>query len=292
MEWASLSLLAAFGQALGWALKKKALNKSGVNNFTGFISYVVAGIFLAAIYSLFSRTEVIFSLVFWWSILWIVLLNVLAVWAGYRALDKSSLSTLMPFMALTALAIVPIEYLLRHVLPTHWQFFGMGLIVFGAIVIALGKAPTRGSFEVAGYFAITLICYSIASPLMGVAVSESGSGLFTAVIMHLGIAIGFIPLIFIAKEKSVIQSLRQRGELSKMVIWMILAGIVVALLENGPINIALETAKASEVFALKRTMPFFAMIIGFFLFQEKITWRHILGTILLVFGSVLTIWFR
>lgn len=292
MEWALLSLLAAFGQALGWALKKKALNKSGVNNFTGFISFAVAGIILAAIYFVFSRTEVTLSPAFWWATLWIVLLNILGVWTGYRAIDRGSLAALMPFMALTALTIVPIEYLLRNVLPTHWQLLGMGFVAFGAIIIALEKKPTREALAVAGYFAVTLICYSIASPLMGVAVSESGSGLFSAAIMHLGIALGFIPLILIAKEKNTIQKLRKGNEWSKMVAWMILAGAVIAILENGPINIALETAKASEVFALKRTMPFFALILGILLFQEKISKHHIWGTLFLVAGSVLTILFR
>lgn len=50
MEWALLSILGAFGQALGWGLKKKALNQSGVNNLTGFVGYSAAGMALTLLY--------------------------------------------------------------------------------------------------------------------------------------------------------------------------------------------------------------------------------------------------
>jgi drug/metabolite transporter (DMT)-like permease len=73
---------------------------------------------------------------------------------------------------------------------------------------------------------------------------------------------------------------------------MVLAGIVIAMIENGPVAIALENATASEVFALKRTMPFFALLLGMFMFNEKITRRHVLGTVFLIIGSILIVWFQ
>lgn len=198
----------------------------------------------------------------------------------------------MPFISLTALAIVPIEYLLRGTVPTTYQLWGMIVVVLGAVVIAAKEKPTKESLAVAGYFTVTLICYSITSPLMGVAVSESGSGLFAAVAMHLGIAIGFIPLVIFSRESETVRELKKEGRWSRLFMWMVLAGIVIAVFENGPINVALETATASEVFALKRTMPFFALILGVLMFNEKITRRHVIGTALLVIGSIHIIWFR
>lgn len=43
MTWIFLSLLSAFGQAFGWALKKKSLENKGVNNTLGLVSFLVAG---------------------------------------------------------------------------------------------------------------------------------------------------------------------------------------------------------------------------------------------------------
>lgn len=293
MEWALLSILGAFGQALAWGLKKKALNQSGVNNITGFVGYAAAGVTLTLLYFLIERgIEVHLTTTFWIAIFFIVVFNILAAWSGYRAIDKGALSVLMPFISLTALAIVPIEYLLRGTVPTMYQLWGMAVVVLGAVVIAAKEKPTKESLTVAGYFAVTLVCYSITSPLMGIAVNESESGLFTAVVMHLGMAIGFIPLVLISHESDTVRELKKGGRWSRLFMWMVLAGIVIAVFENGPINVALETATASEVFALKRTMPFFALILGVMMFGEKITKRHVIGTALLVIGSIFIIWFR
>lgn len=293
MEWVFLSILGAFGQALSWGLKKKALNQSGINNVIGFVGYATAGATLTLLYCLLEKGGgVHLTSTFWVAMLFIVVLNVIAAWTGYRAVDKGNLSMLMPFISLTALTIVPIEYVLRNTIPTIYQLWGMVVVVFGAIVIAMNEKPTKESFTVAGYFTITLVCYSVTSPLMGIAVNESGSGLLVAVIMHLGIALGFISLLLISREHNTIYELKREGHFTRLFMWMVLAGVVIAVFENGPINVALETATASEVFALKRTMPFFALILGVLMFNEKITRRHIFGTALLVIGSALIIWYR
>jgi len=293
MEWVFFSILGAFGQALSWGLKKKALNQSNVNNLTGFVGYAAAGVTLTLLYLFLKKGDVVhLTTTFWVTMFFIVVLNVIAAWTGYRAIDKGNLSMLMPFISLTALTIVPIEYVLRDTVPTIHQLWGIGVVVLGAIGIAMKEKPTKESFAVAGYFAVTLICYSITSPLMGVAVYESGSGLFTAVVMHLGIALGFVPLLLISREHNIIRELRREGRFTQLFMWMVLAGVVIAIFENGPINVALETATASEVFALKRTMPFFALILGVLMFNEKITRRHMFGTAFLVIGSALIIWYR
>lgn len=293
MYWIFLSLLSAFGQAFGWALKKKALKNKGVNNTLGIVSFLVAGVILAFLWGM--KNDWVLPVItrsFLFATTVVIALNVVAVWAGYRALDKAALSALMPFMAVTSLAIVPIEYLLRGVLPSGWQTVGIALIVTGAILFAAKKLPGRETLAAAGYFTLTLLCYSVTSPFMAVAVDASGSGLFAAAIFHLGIAVGFVPLLMLSEENVAVRKLRANGEWKRIVLLMVFAGGVVALLENGPATVALETAKASEVFALKRTMPLFALILGTMMFQERVTKRHIIGTTFLVLGSLMIIWFR
>lgn len=292
MEWMFLSLLSAFGQAFGWALKKRALENKGVNNTIGLVTFAVAGSVLGIAYWIFGEGVNALSVKFWFASVAVVGLNIIAVWTAYQALDKAALSQLMPFIALTALAIVPIEYALRDVLPTIEQTIGIVLVVVGAVIFAIRQKPSREAIGAAGYFAVTIACYSVASPLMAVAVTESGSGLFSAAVFHLGIAIGFLPLALFTGEQTAIRWLQREKQWARVVWTMILAGLVIAFLENGPVTIALESATASEVFAIKRTMPFFALILGIIMFGEKVTRRHVVGTAFLVLGSILIVSFR
>lgn len=293
MDWIFLSILSAFGQALGWAFKKKTLENKGVNNTLGAASFFAAGIILTILWGM--KNDWILPAAtgrFAFAAFIVIALNVVAVWTAYRALDKAALSALMPFVALTSLAIVPIEYLLRGVIPNNLQIVGIATVVAGAILFAAKELPKKEVLTAAGYFTVTIVCYSITSPFMAVAVDESGDGLFSAAVFHLGIAAGFVPLMILTNENAAVRMLRANGEWTKILLLMILAGAVVALLENGPATVALEQAKASEVFALKRIMPFFALVLGIMMFGEKVTKRHVIGTALLVIGSALIVWFR
>ena len=292
MDWIFLSLLAAFGQALGWAIKKRTLENLGINNTLGFVSYAIASIVLYTMLIVSGDAPLTLTVKFWWATSGIIVLNVIALWTAYQALDKAALSTLMPYMALTALLIVPIEFVLRGILPSFEQIIGMSVVTVGAIIFARNQALKPGWMRTAKYFGTTLLCYSITSPLMGIAVSESGSGLFSALIAHIGIAIGFIPMLLIAKETHVLKGFREAGTLPYVLGLMVLAGLVTAFFENGPATVALETGSASEVFALKRVMPFFALVLGIMMFREHVGRRHIVGTLLLVSGSFLIVWFR
>lgn len=290
--WVALSLLAAFGQAFGWALKKKALEDKGVNHTLATVSFLVAGGILCLIWGIKSQwvmPQVTEGFIIAAS--GVIIANIIAVWAAYRALDRADLSLLMPFVAVTALTIVPIEYLVRGIVPNSLQVIGMGIVVVGAISFA-SKMPDRQSLSALRYFMITVLCYSVASPLMGVAVDESGNALFSAMVFHLGIGLGFMPFVLLAKESRALRMLSQKGQLVRTVSFMVGAGFIVALLENGPATVALADASASEVFALKRTMPIFALILGVVMFREAVTVRKVAATALLIIGSGVVVYFQ
>lgn len=292
-DWVGLSLLSAFGQAFGWALKKKSLESKGVNNTLGAVSFAVAGVILAGLYVAMNGLVVpVITPRFVMAAAICIVGNIIAVWAAYRALDRGPLSLLMPFVAVTSLAIVPIEYFVRGVAPNGMQIVGIVLLVAGAISFTSRFMMDKHILKAMGYFAITVLCYSFGPPFMGVAVDESGSGLFSAAVFHVGIALGFIPFILMAREGRAVSKLRADGLWVKTLLFMLASGAVIALLENGPATVALETAKAGEIFSLKRTMPFFALILGVVMFGEKVTKRHILATCLLVTGSVFIILFK
>lgn len=293
MNWVVLSLLSAFGQALGWALKKKSLESRGVNNTLGAVSFAIAGAILSIMYGLFNGW-VLPDLCarFWKASLIVIGANILAVWAAYRALDRAPLSLLMPFVSVTALAIVPIEYFVQGSLPHLIQVVGVAMVVLGATLFATKPAFEKESMKALGYFGITILCYSVAPSFMRVAVDESQSGLFSAAVFHVGIALGFIPIVVIANEQKVWQRLAQQRLISQTAMWMVAAGAVMALLENGPATVALAEASAVEVVSLKRTMPVFALILGVLMFDERVNKRHMIATVFLVIGSMIIVWFR
>ena len=99
MIWVGLSLLAAFGQAFGWALKKRALVTQGINNILGATSFLVAGGTLFIFWLFLGRQwPNIASEYFLVPLAVMVSGNIIAVWAAYRALEKGSFARLMPLM--------------------------------------------------------------------------------------------------------------------------------------------------------------------------------------------------
>ncbi len=291
--WIFLALLAAFGQALGWALKKKTLESKGVNNSLGVVSFLVAGLLLFFMFWVANGAVLpVLTTRFWQAALIVILTNILAVWMAYKALDRAPLSLLLPFIAVSSLGMIPVEYFARGVLPNGLQVAGIFFVVVGSVFFTAKEMPHRENLRAMAYFAVTVLCFSISSPYMGVAVDEVHSGLFAAAVFHLGISLGFVPLVFLAREGKALQRLQQQGLGPKLFGMMVASGCCIALLENGPATVALLSAKASEVFALKRLMPFFGLGLGVLMFNEKVTRHHILPTFLLVAGSALIVWFR
>lgn len=290
MLWFALSLLAAFGQALNGTLKKKTLRHSGINAVLGFVSYSVAAVVLFVLWGIVKDFTIpVITQAFVLASLTTISLNVVAVWAFYKALDPTDFSRLMPFMAINTLFMVPIEYVLQGQLPNMYQVAGMIVVIIGAIHFAEYKGLNRRPSPATWYFLITLICYSVTSPSMDVMRTESQDPFFSATVMHIGMAIGFIPLMLWKKELSVFRQIdSQRSALTLMC----LTGLVIALLENGPVFIALGSALTSEVFAIKRTMPIFALLLGRLFFGEQITRRQWQATGMMVIGSVCVVWFK
>lgn len=291
--WIGLSFLSAAGQALAWALKKKVLNDSKVNNILGCLSFFAAGLILLLMWGFAAAWQIpLLTTRFALASAVVIFLNVVASWAAYKALDLSDFSALMPFISLTALTIVPIELVLRGVLPTGPQVVGMTLVLIGSLIFHVKSLPTTTSRRAIAYFGVTLLCFSITSPLGAVVVDECGSGLFAAMFFHFGIGFGFLPLLVTSNQRKVVREFLFRRDCLKLTGFMMVSGIVIAVLENGPATVALQYADASEVFALKRTMPLFSLFLGHILFHEQITLRKMMGTLLLVAGSFLVIWFQ
>jgi drug/metabolite transporter (DMT)-like permease len=122
------------------------------------------------------------------------------------------------------------------------------------------------------------------------AINES-SGTFTALAMQLILGAAFVIFILLFRETKKIKRIFrnfQKNQRIKFLIALAIIGLTVAA-SNWTINVAMETAKVSYVFSIKRIMPLFAFLIGYFYFHErKNLWRKLIATGLMVTGAVLT----
>jgi drug/metabolite transporter (DMT)-like permease len=298
--WMIFSLFGALFQAIEMAIKKKALQTRGMNNFIAFLAFIFAGIILFLLF--FSQTGMIWhdttlSLSFWNGMFWYVALNVLAVYFLYKALDIAELNYLMPFFALTSFSLIIPAIFVFGEIPTIAALFGISLIVIGAIVMDYGnKASVDTEKEKAKqnrkgkiYFLVTALCFTFAPTAQKVAVVES-SALFVSYLVHLLIGLSFLGLIFISREQSRIREtfrmLTRPGRLKFLGI-ILLAGISIGI-ANTSINIALGAADVAVVMGIKRLMPLFAFVIGFLYFRERTgISKKITATSLMVLGAVL-----
>lgn len=290
--WVFLSLLAAFGHAFGWAMRKKVLQVKGVNNTLGCMAALGGGATLYLLWLLGSVPLPVFTNTFFVYIVCGVIIDVLSFWAAHRAMEHASISLLMPFVSLSALIILPFEYVMNGLIPTWMQIVGVLVIVSGALVLTVKGLPDRSSYKAMAYYSITIISCAIIPVVYRGAIHEIGSPFLTFAIVNISVAFGFLCLMFVEREGSELRRKVSSGKAQSLLLKMLAVGVITALLNQAPTAWALLEASASEVVALKRTMPFFALLLGIYMFKERVTLRHFLGTALLVIGCVLVVLFQ
>ncbi len=296
MNWILLAVLGAFAQALGAAVKKKALQTPGMNNVIGFMSFVAAGIFfLVLMFVTGSTWPEDLSPSFLQAMFWYAGLNIIAVWFLYKALDIAELNYLMPFMVLTSLSMIVPPMIILGEIPSPGSFLGIIIIVIG--VLWMNYSPKkdlslederrkRDNRRGLLYFLATAACFTVAPTAAKITVQET-SVLFASMVVHLLIGCGFLVIALIAGELKKVSAVVRGGKFAGLRNGILLAGVAIVI-ENGSINAALEMAPVASVMAIKRLMPFFAFLIGYFYFKEQTDVRKkLLATALLIAGAVL-----
>ncbi|HBI33656.1 MAG TPA: hypothetical protein DEA43_03495 [Candidatus Moranbacteria bacterium] len=320
MNWIPFAFLGAIFQAAEGGIKKKALQMQGMNNVVAVVAFTFAGILFAIFCIVQSGTffpVYQMSLGLWNAIFWMVLLNIIAVWFSYKAIDVSELSYLMPFMTLTSLSLIIPPMILLGEYPSKMSLVGIAVIVVGAFFMdwKFKRQLTAEEIEQRNnnrkgllYFLMTALCFTFTPGIMKVIVLESGNVLFASYVVHILIGIGFIPLIFLIPATISFldkDGLKQKKRLSRketrqlilenlksnsaknFLIATLFAGAAIAI-ANGGINYALQFTSVASVFAIKRTMPLFAFVIGVIYFKERNNLlQKIIATIVMVIGAVI-----
>jgi drug/metabolite transporter (DMT)-like permease len=303
--WVIFSFVTAISQAMGNALNKKALQKGGVVNFVGFAAYLVSGVIFGII--IYSKTgEILPELAnparFFMLVAITALLLTSAVFFQLKALEIADLSFLMPYFSLTAVLVIIPSFLMLGELPTLFGFAGIVLIVAGAIVMNYSNKKSwqietdeqnkkrQANKKGLIYFLISMVTAFLVPVTLKLSIKES-SVIFTSFIMALLVSAFFLTLIFIFRERNKIKEILVFNVKSNRLLLsaVILSGLLTAV-EFGTMNKAFSLADVSYVMAIKRTMPFFAFLIGYFYFNEKANIsRKIIATSIMVLGAILVI---
>jgi len=297
MIWVLLSLCGAFFQALGSAVSKTALRMHDRKYMVGFVSYSVAGVVFLLLHYFTSGSFWMDGLTgnFWITIASFAVLNGLGAWFLYQALEFSELNYVMPFMTLTSLSLVIPPIFLLGEIPSVGSLFGIILIVCGAMLMNYSKRElTSDEFlqrtlnrKGLKYFLVTAVCFTILPTLAKVAIQGS-SVLFASFITEISTAFVFLLIILFKNEWKYFREFFSEKNRKFFALVLLIGLIYVG--ENGTINLALKTAPVAQVFAIKRMMPLFAFLIGFFYFREREDGgKKILATALMVAGAIATI---
>lgn len=304
--WMLFSALSAFLQALGMALRKKVLQISGIRNFFASLILIVSGISLGLIFWVKTGTILpkgINTIKLWQGLFWLISLNVIAIYFQLKALEVAELSHIMPFMTLSVILIVIPPIFVFGEIPSIIGLLGIILIVAGAIAIQIvkhknnitdidaqemkGKNNKRGLI----YFLINVLCYALVPTPLKIVIMES-SPLYAAFAEHFLTGLFFIPLVFVAGETEKIKNIFSSADIKKNFLIISLLLVVVSSVGDFFVNTALGMSKVAYVMAVRRTMPLFAFLMGYFYFKEKENAaRKILATLLMVLGAVLIIIF-
>lgn len=291
-----LSTCGALFQALGAAVNKKSLQTPGINNLVGFVTFMVAGLVFSFVYffstGTFGYTNL--SIHFWEVMALYAGLNIVAYWFMYRALNLAEFNHLMPFMALVSISVIIPPIFLLGEIPTLTSIFGIVLIVAGSITMNYkknmrtnaGNQRYKDNRKGMFYFFVTALCFTFTSTFAKIAIKES-SVLFSSLMVHLLIGVGFLVIMIVSKEFRKIKNAVLKPELRPLLFSMIVVGVVV-FAENGTVNTALAIAPIASVMAIKRIMPLFAFLIGLFYFKERSELKKkIIATALMVSGAVI-----
>lgn len=273
-----------------------------MNNFIGFSAFTFAGIILGVVL-LFTINDSSFlikdNLKFWEGIIATVVLNVIANYSLYKALDLTELSYLMPFFAFISLSvIIPPIFLFREI-PSFQAIAGIILVIAGAILIDyrkkkdndedIDKEKIRNNRKGKLLFIVTAVCWTFSTPMTKVAVL-AGSPILVSALVNFLCGISFILLIYLFKDYEKIKNTLsnfKNSEKRNFIIAVLLAGIAIAI-QIVSINTALKYAPVSYVIAIKRIMPVFAFLIGLIYFKERTNIsKKLIATIIMVIGAII-----
>ncbi len=210
--------------------------------------------------------------------------NLLAWYLFFRALNESTLAHTMPFTAFTPVFLIPVAYLLLGEIPSQSGIGGIILIVAGAYGIHIKSkdvfAPFKRLVKDKGTFFMLIVSFiwGISATVEKVAVLSS-SQVFYACIINLMLSLAYLPYLLWNRSQK-IKTVRENFK-----------GLVILGLISGLMYIfqftALKYLLVSYVIGFKRAGIIVSVILGIIIFKEENPLKNLFSTLLMVAGVFL-----
>ena len=279
MLWFILSLTSAFSQATRNAYNKKLVKNTGVYLLPGATAFFAAILFLAHTLLITGIPDISEELWVW------VFITAFVVYIAnvflFKALETTEFSILFPVLSLTPLFSFITAYLVLGETATIMDFIAVFLII-GGIYITTTKSHNivyilKNEKGVSFVF-ITAFLYSITSVGGKKLLIESNESFGFSMMLFMFSAFMIISA-YIAGELKNIRKLLASSEFPKIV--------VLNYIENISANYAFMFSNVVYVIAIKRLSVLFSLIYAKYFFHEKRLLKSLIGTIMIIIGTVL-----
>jgi len=200
-----------------------------------------------------------------------------------KALEISPMSATVPFLALTPLPAILIEFFVLGNKPTIYGFIGIIIVVIGGYMLnesekqhgflepikAIGKE--KGSI----YAIITAFIFALGGILDKYMIGIEGASQYLLLWTIICTIISTLFLIGTKKPTRIIDKSNLK--------WTVLLGLL-SFITNISYNFATAITNASYALAIKRTSAIFSVLIGWWIFKELKIRERMIGTMIMVLG--------
>lgn len=284
--WISLALLSAFFTATTAALSKLAL-KDYDEYLVGWLRCVISvPIFLSLLFFIkIPRLDP----AFFYILLILLPLEIIAYLLYLKALRLSPLSLTIPFMALTPVFMIFTTRLIlgEHILPMG--IAGILFVFMGAYILNIKTdkngllGPIYSILKERGsvYMIIVALIYSVTA-ILGKLVMDYSSPMFMVAVYFPVVTIFLTLIMIIRYRKGGIDLNRIKSQKTLFISLGVLFSITVLVH-----FIALNMTTAAYMIALKRLSVVFGILYGWLLFKEKHITSRLLGAGVMILGVIL-----
>lgn len=243
---------------------------------------------------------------FWWATAVSFLINTIAWFLFFRALQESSLAHTMPFTSFTPLFLIPVAFVLLGEMPDRKGLVGIFLIIAGGYGIHLTSKSLLLPFKSlvvnkgTRYMLVVALLWSISATVEKVAVLSS-SQVFYGLVINLLLSLAYLP--YLLWNPAAGGSMTRSGScrilggppagrkdklttVRKNICGLFVLGLISGLLLVFQFT-ALKYLLVSYVISFKRAGVIVSVILGIVLFREERPVKNLFATLLMVIGVFL-----
>ena len=284
MFWISFSLLSALFQATNDAFSKKVLKDNCDVYLVGWARWIFTIPFLLPMLPFIHIPDL--NRVFWYNILLLAPLEIIALILYIKAIQHSPLSLAIPFISFTPVFLILTSFLMLKEYPDTSGLLGIFLVTLGGYLLNF-HTISRGVLEPFRCITrekgcllmlVVALIYSITSNLGKAAIQHSNPLFFTVFYLTFR-SLVITPLV----------CFKIRGKFSKglpHLKYFLLMGLSCALMFIFH-SLAVNLIQVSYMISLKRTSALISIVFGGFFFNETHIKERLLGSIIMLTGVLL-----